>query len=202
MYVGQTTQDPEIRLRAHRGSSFRKTSQEYYTDKSVWIREHGKSNIGFFILESNPRDGLDQAERRWIEKLGTMRPQGVNMATGGYAGAGRPGELNPSCKLSEAQVKEIIDKIANDPTCTSYSLARDYNVTKTLILKIDHGELWGDIPRPKGTRVLSKRNPKRHLTPYQRSEIMRLAAMGETTSKIASAVGASWGTVNRIRKGY
>lgn len=197
MYVGQTTQNPTMRLRAHQDSAIRYNRGEYYTRKCQWIREHGRENIRVRILQENPEEGLDAAEARWIRHLDTL-DNGVNMATGGYSGAGRPGEANPGAKLSESQVREIIEKMAS-PGVTSYSLAKEYGVTKTLILKIDHGDLWPDLPRPHGTRVLN-RNRKMTIDHDIAETIRARFEGGEKISAIANDLGVNWHVVGNVVK--
>lgn len=154
-YVGQTTQDLKTRLRGHLQSAKYKKGRDFYTKKSIWIREHGAENIRAQVLEQNPKAGLDHAEVEWIQRLNT-RSTGVNMAEGGFSGAGLKGSENPSAKLTEQDVEQILLDLA-EPRATSRSVADKYGVTKTLILKIDNGTLWPDVPRPNGLNVLGQK---------------------------------------------
>lgn len=198
-YVGQTIQDPRKRFNAHLQVARQKKRKDAFTRKSEWIREHGPDNIRFIVLEENPEDGLDSAEVRWINKEGTLYPAGTNMATGGYEGSGLPGEKNPAVKLTEDQVREIIEKLPA-PGQTSYSLAAEYGVTKTLILKIDHGDLWTELPRPHGTRLLS-RNSRVTITSKDAEEIRAMYATGQTRAAIARELGLPWSTVGNVVSG-
>lgn len=199
MYVGQTIQEPLKRLSSHLQVARQKKRKDAFTRKSEWIREHGPDNIRLVVLEENPADGLDAAEIRWITSENTLYPGGTNMATGGHEGSGLPGEKNPSVKLTEAQVKEIIQKIAT-PGQTSYSLADEYGVTKTLILKIDHGDLWADLPRPHGTRLLS-RNSRVTINEDTVSDIRKRYSSGQTRAEIARELGLRWNTVGNVISG-
>lgn len=199
MYVGQTIQAPLKRLSSHLQVARQKKRKDAFTRKSEWIREHGPDNIRLVVLEENPADGLDAAEIRWINSESTLYPGGTNMATGGYEGSGLPGEKNPSVKLTEAQVREIIQKIPT-PGQTSYSLAEEYGVTKTLILKIDHGDLWANLPRPHGTHLLS-RNSRVTITAEDADIIRGKYAEGQTRAEIARELGLPWATVGNVVSG-
>lgn len=195
-YVGQTSQDVSKRLSAHR--SLR--GADKYTIKADWVRDHGPENIRVKVLEEDPAEGLDLAEAKWIEQLDTLTPNGLNMTPGGYAGAGKPGEDNNSAKLTEVQVRDIIQRIGTDMSVTSRSLGDEYGVTKTLILKIDHGVLWPDVPRPYGTRKLS-RNQRVTMTPEEVREARIRFESGEKVAGIAKSMGHSWQMVGNAVKG-
>ena len=194
-YVGQTVQDPEKRLSAHR----KPHGKDRYTKRAKWVLTHGPGNIRARVLETDPPDGLDLAEQRNIREYGTLVPDGYNMTPGGYAGAGRSGVDNNSAKLTRAQVCEIVSRF-EEPDATSRSLAADYNVTKTLILKIDHGDLWPDVPRPQGTHRLN-RNRRMSLTNEDVLSIRERHARGERVASIARDLGESWHVVNNVVKG-
>lgn len=194
-YVGQTVQDPEVRLSAHRNPS----GADRYTLKAKWISAHGAENIRVRVLERDPEDGLDSAEVRWISKLGTLAPQGLNMTPGGYSGAGLPGERNNSSKLSEEQVKDIIN-LLDTPGVTSRSIASEYGVTKTLILKIDHGDLWPHLERPNGTHRLG-RNRRAKLDPRKVKEIREKLAAGQTPKKLSEEYGVQPRDITNILRG-
>lgn len=197
-YVGQTTGPLEKRLRAHRHASKYENHSDWGNVKSQWIREIGESNLRAVPLEEDPPDGLDAAEMRWIKQLGTMYPGGVNTSEGGYYGRGLPEEENPACKLTREQVVEVIDRL-EQPGVTSRSLAAEYGVTKTLILKIDHGDLWPDVPRPRGLNRLN-RNRRMTLTEQDVREIRREFDLGEKVAYIARRRGLNWHIVGNVVK--
>jgi len=198
VYVGQTTRGTEYRLRAHRDASKRPGSREYTSLKSQWIREHGRENIQAETLESNPATGLDSAEAKWIALLETRYPQGLNMRGGGHGGASRAGEENPGAHLTEEQVVTIINRIGTDVSCTSRSLAGEYDVTKTLILKIDQGALWSHLERPHGLRVLGQRNNRLETRPQLQAQIWeRYTELGSFT-RVSDDLGVSYGRVRGI----
>lgn len=197
-YVGQTTQGVQSRLNAHRSVP----SRERHTLKGRWIKKHGPGNVKAVVLETNPEDGLDAAEVRWIKSLNTLAPLGLNMTPGGYDGSGRPGEDNPGARLTQSQVVEIIERIGTEPTQTSRSLASEYGVTKTLILKIDQGSLWPELPRPHGTRVLGARSSKKPMTAEKVRQIRKDGERNELTRyEIADRNGVSYAAVSNILAG-
>ena len=194
-YVGQTVQSPEKRLSAHRNP----TGKDRYTKRARWTRDHGPENIQVRVLETDPEDGLDVAEVRNILAYDTLVPNGYNMTPGGYAGAGHPGEENNSAKLTRAQVEEIIARL-EEPGVTSRGLAADYGVTKTLILKIDHGDLWPEVFRPYGTHRLN-RNRRMNLTHDDVRMIRTRFSNGEKIASIARDMGQSWHVVSNAARG-
>ena len=194
-YVGQTVQSPDKRLSSHR----KPAGKDRYTKRAKWVLSHGPKNIHVRILETDPLDGLDAAEERSIQRHETLVPNGYNMTPGGYAGAGRGGADNNSAKLTENQVREIIARF-EEPGATSRGLAADYDVTKTLILKIDHGDLWPDLPRPNGTHRLN-RNRRMNLTPEDVLSIRKRYAQGERVAAIARDMGEAWHVVGNVVNG-
>lgn len=146
-YVGQTTQTLESRLKSHRSSGGR----EKYTKRGRWVRSHGPKNITIIELQRNPKEGLDEAEIRWIRDLKTLSPGGYNSTPGGYSGAGSPGEKNPSAKLTESEVREIIHRIGTEKGVNAVKLSREYGVSNVAILNIDAGRSWSHVDRPYGT---------------------------------------------------
>ena len=201
-YVGQTRQNVEKRYRSHIDAAIHEARGEYNNPKAVWIREHGRENIRYTVLGEHPLGELDAAEDYWIRNLNTLVPHGKNARTGGHLGRGGSGEENPGAKLSEAQVRAIIDRIATDMTVTSRSLAREYHVTKTLILKIDGGDLWPDVPRPQGLNVL-RRNTRIKFSFEEAQRVRERYGDGtnETVTQIARDYGVSDRLIQNIVKG-
>lgn len=199
VYVGQTTRDPEYRRRAHRDASRRPTHNDYFNVKSQWIREHAYNTLGVVVLAQST--DLNTGEDYWITKLNTLYPSGLNTYLGGHRGAGSPGESNPGAKLTEKQVREIIERIGTDTTVTSRSLAKEYGVTKTLILKIDIATLWPDLERPYGLNLLS-RNRKRTTPAHLQEKACELYEAGGTVSGISRKLGLGYGaTRNALVRG-
>ena len=198
-YVGATSQSVEKRVRAHRHASKYQPHHDYNTEKSKWIRSIGEANVRYRVLEECDAAQSGERERYWIDRLGTAFPRGVNTATGGSGGPGQSGEENPGAKLTLEQVEEIIARFEEDGV-TSRSLGRDYGVTKTLILKIDHGVLWPEVDRPLGTHRLA-RNTKRVLTIEEVRLIRDLTAQGLSRAEISRRLGVSYDAVANVDRG-
>ncbi len=85
VYVGQTT-NPELRKFAHLGGSsgcplIRNT-----------IKKYGRSHFDFVIIEvCVSLHQLNEREKYWVSKLGTLSPGGYNLTSGGE-GMGFPSE--------------------------------------------------------------------------------------------------------------
>lgn len=61
------------------------------------------------------------------------------------------GETNPSVKLTESQVVEIIRRLSNGES--QKDLASEYKVTKVCIHAIKHNKTWQHLPRPEPTVI-------------------------------------------------
>lgn len=79
--------------------------------------------------------------------LGTFKENNDDKIAKGRAKYKQPpvmkGNQNPSSKLNEEQVKEI--KMLLKKGYTSYSLGKQYGVSKTTILRIKDGQNWSHI---------------------------------------------------------
>ena len=76
IYVGQTTRDIRERLKEHKSAKktpVGKAINEYGLENFIWVE----------LEECDSREELDEAERRWIEKLNCIYPNGFNRVSGG-----------------------------------------------------------------------------------------------------------------------
>ena len=64
------------------------------------IAKHGWSAFLAEVLQECPRDGLNEAEARWIARLGTLSPAGYNLRTGGGQNAAFSDEVR--ARISQA----------------------------------------------------------------------------------------------------
>lgn len=156
-YVGQTMRSLKSRLADHR----KPHGSDKYTERGRWVLGHGPENIGIVELERDPEEGLDEAEVKWIRELNTLKPSGKNATPGGYSGGGRPGEKNPGSKLTEAQVRDIIEEIGTNPAVRTQELKERYGVSNVTILNIDSGRSWATVPRPYGRNLIGRRGKRR-----------------------------------------
>lgn len=64
----------------------------------------------------------------------------------GYTIGRRPGQLNGNATLTDAQAREILAALSdNPPRGTKARLAREYGVTKSIITRIENGRMWGHV---------------------------------------------------------
>jgi len=83
LYVGQTHCGMTKRFGQH-------VSSTRIAPVAQWIRDSGRENIGYLILENvGKRDALNDSEIRWVEEMGTYFPSGLNMTLGGRLNLGR-----------------------------------------------------------------------------------------------------------------
>ena len=81
-YVGQTTQDSEVRFHQHRT---RRNSR--CRAFAAALAKHGADVFEFSVLmKAATRSDLDQAEIRFIGEFNSMAPNGYNVRAGGSAG--------------------------------------------------------------------------------------------------------------------
>lgn len=82
-YVGQTKQKLCIRIKAHiRDSSNYKYNSILYSA----FNKNGIENFNVTLLENCEENELDVKEKKWIECLQTMSPNGYNLTSGGGQG--------------------------------------------------------------------------------------------------------------------
>ncbi len=83
LYVGQTTQKPEIRIKSH-------LREKFIIGNAM--RKYGIDNFNKFVYRDIPEEMLDIYEIELIKKLKTLSPFGYNLTEGGYV---LRGEKNP-----------------------------------------------------------------------------------------------------------
>ena len=92
-------------------------------------------------------------------------------------------------KLTEATAAEIIDRLARGERVVD--LAREYHVSKTLIIFLKRGRIWKQVPRPEGKRQLEI-GPHKRMSPREVETVLELLAEGQMTQKaIAEQMGVS-----------
>ena len=105
-YVGQSI-DIQRRFKEHQSNSRYKLGREI----DIAIKEYGKENFTYEVLEECSKEMLDKKEIYWIEKLNTYGEQGYNKNKGGNQAS--IGEDNGNSKLSEQEVLQIRTDYAN-----------------------------------------------------------------------------------------
>lgn len=95
MYVGGTKRDGHLRLKEHLAAAEAGVTSYLYD----WLRSPS-AQPQLVILETNPPDGLDDAERRWIADFRSKGAMLCNLTDGGVAGYTHSEESR--AKLSKA----------------------------------------------------------------------------------------------------
>lgn len=179
-YVGQTIQGIETRIYKHKWAA--RSGKTWVVAK--WIRKHGEENLRYEVLEALPtKEGLGEAEEKWIAHLGTMTEHGgCNTTPGGDQPSGychppgamsrtprkhtkealkkiresrkkQLGEQVGSAKLTEADVSDILFQHWNG--AKAIDLAKAFDVDVANISSITSGKTWPHVPRPIGPRRYS-----------------------------------------------
>ena len=81
LYVGQTRRGLKERLRGHMRSADKPEDNRAVTHA---VRKYGRPNI--VLLEEIPLEEVSACERKWIQELGTLTPNGYNLTDGGEQG--------------------------------------------------------------------------------------------------------------------
>jgi hypothetical protein len=133
---------------------------------------------------------------KWVSKI-------ENMLHKLKHGTLQVGERHPGAKLSEQDVREIINKLAAGKSQTS--LAAIYGVTWHAIADIRSGKNWRHVPRPAVLgQPLSQNGHLNHnakFSPSDVADIRRRRAAGETCKDLAEAYGVWKGTISRVARG-
>lgn len=129
-YIGQSTNI------ARRKEEHLKWPSKYsHFDQELKII--GEQGFNFSILEECTVDQLDEREIYWIEYYNS-KENGYNLIAGGQ---NYRGESNPASKLTEDQVRDIIDKL-RDTTIPIQTLAKEYKVHYNTISDINRVKTW------------------------------------------------------------
>ena len=162
-YVGQTTKSLAERWQNHIGKSRSGTVSQPIARA---IKKYGKINFSIEkIAEANTKEELNTLEEKLIRELGTLVPDGYNIAPGGdnreisdyhrkrisegiknspkskAAHKRACGEGHPMHKLCLLDVKTIRDRFINSGD-SSYALAKAYGLTQPNIMSIIRGKTW------------------------------------------------------------
>lgn len=78
-YIGQTINTLNVRWSLHKYDANRGVERPLYRA----IRKYGIENFTIEVIESIPRNKLNEKEKYWIKKLNTLTPNGYNLSPGG-----------------------------------------------------------------------------------------------------------------------
>jgi group I intron endonuclease len=87
MYVGQTVQQVSARIRKHMSNA--KSDCRVLVNN---IKKYGRSNFKVEVVSVVDQAELNSEERKWISKLNTMVPHGLNLTSGGDGGGSASSE--------------------------------------------------------------------------------------------------------------
>lgn len=103
----------------------------------------GEDNFDFEIIEECTIEELQQKEKYWINYFESCvlngKDKGYNLT---YGGEEYKSENNPWAKLTEKEVKEIIEKLKNSKESIQ-KIAKDYSVHYNTISDINRCITWG-----------------------------------------------------------
>lgn len=188
VYVGQTCNISERRKQHERDEPFNNLRAEYNYPLSRAIRKYGVEAFEFEILENEL--SLEEANMRedyWIEYYNTII-NGYNQQRGG----------NNRIKLSDAQIEEIRNKIAN--TKMPYSeICEEYGCSGGFLTAINKGESY---PSSKYSYPLRATKNGKHLSDEALKDIIeKLKDKTLTLAQIAKEYGVSQNVIVRINQG-
>lgn len=99
-YVGKSEVDVEARLYEHRTTRRIGNTNEHLHRA---LHKYGQENFSFKIIEECEPDKCCQRERYWIEKLGSLYPNGYNYTSGGENASGFKFSEISRQRMSEAR---------------------------------------------------------------------------------------------------
>lgn len=191
MYIGQTIH-PDRRWTEH------KQKARHGQDKfpiHLAIAKYGEENFTFEILEWT--ENFNNEERRLIQELNTLSPNGYNISEGGENHV-MYGESNPRNIVKDKDVPLIIIDLKENKL-TDRAIAKKYNLTDKIIADINHGYSHKQINETYPIRI--KRGSQR-LTIEQVNEIKHLL---ETTlmsyQELANKYNVSKANIASINQG-
>lgn len=200
VYIGQSIR-VEDRWTEHIRSSFpEKYALKNERDSGLpihrAIHKYGLDNTKFEIIEICPKEKLDEREQYWIAFYKSdIKQFGYNIAFGGQATFALKREKHSQAKLTELQVCEIKDLLANDPSLSSREIAAKFHITPTEICHINTGQAWFDDNRiyPIRSEEISKKFQSKGKTPTinpeQIVQIRQMRSEGKTYREIAEYFG-------------
>ena len=136
VYIGKTIRSPETRWKEH-------IRESLYENDNIpihnAIRKYGLENFSFSIIEDNIEDIdiLNQKEKDYIVKFNALsHDAGYNVCLGGDGG-------RTASKLTEEIVDKIVTILSDKDSLTSIpDIAKQYNVSSSVISRINLGETW------------------------------------------------------------
>lgn len=129
-YIGQST---NIQRRKEEHIKWPSSHSRFDTE----LHAIGEEQFIFSVLEECAVDYLDERETYWIKYYDSVNT-GYNLT---YGGQSYRGESNPGAKLSDDDVRAIIDKL-RDTQLSIQDLAKEYGVHYNTISNINRCITW------------------------------------------------------------
>ena len=155
-YIGQSN-DIKRRWREHCNKMNIKNTLLYQA-----MREYGKENFSFEVIEECALVELNDKEKYYINKYNTMSPKGYNMST----------IENIQHKINQDIANEIIYDLKNT-VLTGEEIAKKYNVSHCLISQINNGKMWKQKNHsyPIRKKEEKKKEERKWKCPFTREEL-------------------------------
>lgn len=207
-YVGQTTQDVNVRLRNHRNKANMSKPSRLPIHQA--IKKYGWEAFDKFVLEvCDTVEALDHAERIWIAEYDCLVPNGYNLESGGGKAIR---EIHPDSRqrMSEAHMghtrhTDESRKAIGDARRGHVKSEEERRLRSELMKAKGQrppsraGSVNSDEQKAKYAKTMSGENcHQAKLTWEKVREIRRLASEGMTNLAIASMFNINNGTVGRI----
>lgn len=142
-YIGQSV-DILRRWRDHRSKSY----TQHYPLQKAFVK-YGIDNFTFEVLEECSFEELNEKEQYYILKYDTY-VNGYNATTGGQGGT------NNEMKISQKELEEIFDLLANS-SLTQKEIAEIYNIGMDTVSDINYGKSRHQIDKQYPIREIHKK---------------------------------------------
>lgn len=112
--------------------------------RASWVLHNGPIPAGKFVCHSCDNPICTNPDHLWIGTQKENNDDKIRKCRENYTiPPHKPGSLNGSSKLTEAQVSEIKKLIRNGRSCNGIS--KEFNVSKQTILRIKNGINWSHV---------------------------------------------------------
>ena len=142
VYIGQSV-DIYRRFRSHRHNAYNSKNKETYNlYLYTAIRNYGKENFTYTIVEQCDKSMLNERERYWIGYYkSNQKDYGYNLSDGGDSRYVKELTRSSNITAKKQQISEIKDMLLNTDIPIR-DIAKKYNMTATAISNINVGKSW------------------------------------------------------------
>lgn len=181
-YCGQKAYGCDSHWKSYLGSG---------TQLTMAVAKYGKENFSREIIEYGySKQELDQLEMKWIAHYGAVFDDNwYNIGFGGHYNCNR-GEDSWNAALTEAQVKEIIERLLNGEF--PVDIAKDYGVAPSIIGRIRNHKSWTHLTKDVDFEI----NHKVHSPVVQYDFSGNAVGRYSTIQSAANALGIRQGVIS------